>query len=123
MLIFKEEEKVFIDDEEWGKWKEQREGEKMVDYFVRMRLVYGKVIFVELREKFVETIRVFFFKVVFKVAVYYEVDGGEWYWWDGVWGDKWESKKKKKKKNKYIEVEWEQWYKEYSEEDIEFFRY
>ena len=43
-----------------------------------------------------------------KAAAYYEVDGGEWYWWDGSWGDKWEPKKKKKKKNKYTAEEWEQ---------------
>ena len=50
-----------------------------------------------------------------KAAAYYEVDGGEWYWWDGAWGDKWEPKKKKKKK--HTEAEWEQWYEEHPKGD------
>ena len=49
-----------------------------------------------------------------KAAAYYEVDGGEWYWWDGAWGDKWEPKKKKKK---HTEAEWEQWYEEHPKGD------
>ena len=115
----KEEEKVPTDDEEWGKWKEQREGEKMADYLARMRSVYGKAIPAEPREKPAETTRASSSKAAPKAAAYYEVDGGEWYWWDGAWGDKWEPKKKKKKKNKYTEAEWEQWYKEHPEEDTE----
>ena len=114
----KEEEKVPTDDEEWGKWKEQR-GEKMADYLARMRSVYGKAIPAEPKEKPAETTRASSSKAAPKAAAYYEVDGGEWYWWDGAWGDKWEPKKKKKKKNKYTEAEWEQWYKEHPEEDTE----
>ena len=114
----KEEEKVPTDDEEWGKWKEQREGEKMADYLARMRSVYGKAIPAEPKEKPAETTRASSSKAAPKAAAYYEVDGGEWYWWDGAWGDKWEPKKKKKK-NKYTEAEWEQWYKEHPEEDTE----
>ena len=30
-----------------------------------------------------------------KAAAYYEVDGGEWYWWDGSWGDKVGAEKEK----------------------------
>jgi len=81
----KKEEKLPTDDEEWGNWKEQREGEKMVDYLARMRSVYGKArpagpkeIPAEPASSSIEAAP--------KAAAYYEVDGGEWYWWDGAWG-------------------------------------
>ena len=71
----KEEEEVPTDDEEWGKWKEQREGEKMADYLARMRSVYGKAIPAEPREKLAETTRASSSKAAPKAAAYYEVDG------------------------------------------------
>ena len=42
-----------------------------------------------------------------KVAPKAKVDGGDRYWWDGDWGEKWEPKKKKRKK-KYTPEEWEE---------------
>ena len=104
-------------EEEWGKWKEQIEGETTTDYLARMRSLYGKGKTAGPKESPAEPVQASSSKAAPKAAAYYEVDGGEWYWWDGSWGDKWEPKKKKK--NKHMGDEWEQWYKEHPEEDTE----
>ena len=91
----------------------------MADYLARMRSAYGRAKPAGQKEIPAEPAKASSSKAAPKAAAYYEVDGGEWYWWDGAWGDKWEPKKKKKKKNKYTEAEWEQWYKEHPEEDTE----
>ena len=114
MAVPKREEGLPTNEEGWGKWKEQREGEKTADYLTRMRSVYGKGKPAEPRESPAEPVQASFSKAAPKAAAYYEVDGGEWYWWDGAWGDKWEPKKKK---NKHTEAEWEQWYEEHPEGD------
>jgi len=119
MPTLKKEENFPTDEEEWGKWKEQREGEKIADYLTRMRSVYGKEKPAGPTEIPAEPAQASSSKAAPKAAAYYEVDGGDWYWWDGAWGDKWEPKKKKKKKNKHTEAEWEHWYKEHPDEDTE----
>eukprot|EP00435_Cladocopium_sp_Y103_P001653 s4424_g1.t1 len=52
-----------------------------------------------------------------EAANYYEVDGGEWLWWDeNGWGEKWvPGQKKKKKKRKYTKEEWDEWYRQHPE--------
>jgi len=60
----------------------------MADYLARIRSVYGRAIPAEPREKPAKTTRASSSKAAPKAAAYYEVDGGEWYWWDDIWGDK-----------------------------------
>ena len=111
------EEELPTDEEECGKWKEQKEGEKMADYLARMRSVYGKAKPAEPKESSAGQGQSSSSKAAPKAADYYEVDGGEWHWWDGTWRDKWGPKKKRKKKSKHTEAEWEQWYKEHQEDE------
>jgi len=96
-------------EEAWGKWKEQREGEKTADYLTR---IYQDEISLWKRktrraeERTCGIGSILLLQGAPKAAAYYEADGREWYWWDGACGDKWEPKKKKKKK--HTEAEWEQ---------------
>ena len=108
------------DEESWGKWLDQREGESNQAYMERLRRTYGKEPPKKPKKESVSASAAPSTPASAvpkaKSAAYYEVDG-EWYWWDGEWGDKWEPKKKKKKKNKYTNEEWEAWYKEHPEDD------
>ena len=70
----------------------------MADYLARMRSVYGKARPAGPKEKPAETTQASSSKAAPKAAAYYEVDGGEWYWWDGAWGDKWSRKRKRRRR-------------------------
>ena len=115
-------------EEAWGRWKEQRDDEPCAEYMKRIWSVYGKEGSASAgpKEGGLETSEVASSSKApskaanaapkAKAANYYQVAGGDWYWWDGEWGDKWEPKKKRKKK-KYMAEEWEEWMEQNPEED------
>ena len=58
------------DEGAWGRWKEQPDDESCAEYMKRIWSVYGE----EGSAKAVPEA---------KAANYYQVDGGDWYWWEG----------------------------------------
>lgn len=112
------------DEEAWGRWKEQRDDETGAGYLARIRSMYGKERPTEPKSKEGDVeprVPASSSAAPSKAttaapnaANYYQVDGGDWYWWDGSWG-KHEPKKKRKKK-KYTKEEWEQWCKDHPKE-------
>eukprot|EP00435_Cladocopium_sp_Y103_P070601 s890_g35.t1 len=104
------------DEESWGKWKEQQPGETGDAYRARLRSIYGKA--KPSPPTPVESKAAASTPAKPKAANYYEVDGGEWLWWDeNGWGEKWEpGKKNKEKKRKYTQEEWDEWFRQHPEE-------